>query len=347
MSFLRPAIVLGLLGLGVLVGAAALGQTGAARKPAARGKAGPVRKGRPPAPAQTWKEHWFEHAQVVKLVDSNADAAIYFDDDVPRDATTAWIAPFMTRAWRYTKATYGVFGPDERLYAIFHQGRYGGGHPSTYFDASHDHCNVTDCGPGPWDRPAYGIPSHEIGHIVEGASDRVHGSPAFGLWKDSKWIELYQYDLYVGLGLEDEARSAFDRFTAQSDDFPRPGTHWFRDFFHPAWRDHGRSKLMANFFRLLARHYPKGPEGDGQTLHYTREMNWGEFFHFMSGAAGQDLRPLAPKAFGWPSEWENQYAQARAEFPEIRYAAGGESPSHKQGSRNQRKTSRPPDGRGR
>ena len=321
MRTIRPVITVGLLGVAVFGGAVALAQSGATRRPAAKGNARPARKGEALAPPRTWKEHWFEHDRVVKLVNSNDDVAIYFDD-VPRRAATAWITSFMTRAWRYTKATYGDFGgPDDRLYAIFHQGRYSGGHPSTYFDASHDYRNVTDCGPGPWDKPAYGIPSHEIGHIVEGASNGVHGSPAFGLWKDSKWIELYQYDLYVGLGLKAEARRAFDRFTAQSDDFPQPGTHWFRDFFYPAWRDHGRSKLMASFFQLLAQHYPKGPEGDGKDLHYTRDLNWGEFIHFMSGAAGEDLRPLARKAFGWPSEWENQYEKARAEFPGIAYAS--------------------------
>jgi hypothetical protein len=314
-------IAVGLLGVTGLAGAAAVGQSGAARRPAAMGDAKPARKATAPAPPRTWKEHWFEHDRVLKLVSSNDDVAVYFDDDVPRGEVTAWIAPFMTRAWRYTKATYGHFGDAEgRLFAIFHQGRYSGGHPSTYFDASHDHRNVTDCGPGPWDKPSFGVPTHEIGHIVEDASNGVQGSPAFGLWRDSKWIELYQYDLFVGLGLEREARRAFDEFTAQSDDFPRPGTHWFRDFFYPAWRDHGRSRLMVSFFRLLAQHYPKGPEEKGKRLHYTREMNWGEFIHFMSGAARKDLRPLARKAFGWPAEWEKQYRNARHEFPGIAYA---------------------------
>lgn len=320
MRSFRLVVAVGLIGAVVCAGAVAVtvAQQGTSRRSAARGKGRQAQKVRLHEPPPTWKEHWFEHDQVVKLVGSNDDVAIYFDDDVPRPAVKDWIGPFMTRAWRYTKTTYGPFGgPDGRLYAIFHQGRYSGGHPSTYFDASHDHRNVTDCGPGPWDQPAFGIPSHEIGHIVEGASRGVHGSPAFGIWKDSKWIELYQYDLYVGLGMEEEARKAFERFTAQSDDFPRPGTHWFRDFFYPAWRDHGRSKLMANFFGLLARHYPKNPEGNGTNQHYTRDMNWGEFIYFMSGAAGADLRPLARKAFGWPSEWEEQFEKARAEFPGV------------------------------
>ncbi len=57
-----------------------------------------------------------------------------------------------------------------------------GGIPRRTSMPPHDFRNVTDCGPGPWDNPSYDIPpSHEIGHIVEGASNGVHGSPAFGL----------------------------------------------------------------------------------------------------------------------------------------------------------------------
>jgi len=39
----------------------------------------------------------------------------------------------------------------------------------------------------------------------------------------------------------------------------------------------------------------------------------------MSGTVGEDVRPLAKKAFGWPAEWEEEYKRARADFPEIRY----------------------------
>jgi hypothetical protein len=48
-------------------------------------------------------------------------------------------------------------------------------------------------------------------------------------------------------------------------------------------------------------------------------MNWGEFIHFMSGAAHKDVRPLAKKAFGWPPEWDEQYNRARQDFPGIKY----------------------------
>jgi hypothetical protein len=206
--------------------------------------------------------------------------------------------------------------PQNRLFAIFHEGKYGGGHPSTYFDSSHDSRNVTDCGPGPWlmsTGSVLDIPSHEAGHVVESANNGVHESPAFGLWHDSKWMEFYQYDAYVGLGLTTEAKRLFDRFTATTDDFPRAGTHWFRDWFYPLWRDHGHAQVMVSFFKLLSQHFPKNGTS------YSRALNWGEFVHFMSGAAGTDLKALATTAFGWPPDREAQLVKARADFPMITY----------------------------
>jgi hypothetical protein len=77
---------------------------------------------------------------------------------------------------------------------------------------------------------------------------------------------------------------------------------------------------MVNYFRLISKHYPKETVEDGKGLKFSRgRMNWGEYIHFMSGAAGKDLRPLATRAFGWPAEWESQFQKARAEFPGVLY----------------------------
>ncbi len=263
-----------------------------------------------PPPPSTWQEHWFEHDQLVELVYYDDVVAIYFDADVER-AGTEWLLPFLSDLWKHTTATYGDFGGD-RLYSIHHQGRYSGGHPSTYFDASHDFRNVTDCGPGPW-QSGVDLPSHEIAHVVEIANNGAHGSPGFGIWGDSKWAEFYQYDAYVALGMDADAQRVFDRFTAASDDFPRPGTFWFRDWYYPLWRDYGHAAVMVRFFELLAEHFPRSG------VDYARGLNWGEYVHFMSGAAGVDLKPLATDAFGWPDERETQFQQARADFPAITY----------------------------
>ncbi|HMA91132.1 MAG TPA: hypothetical protein VKP30_00535 [Polyangiaceae bacterium] len=263
------------------------------------------------APPATWTEHWFEHVQILERVSYDKFAAIYFDPDVTR-AGTEWIQPYMSNLWRYTLETYGGFN-DDRLYAIFHQGKYAGGHPSNYFDESHDSRSVSDCGPGPWTRPAYILPTHETAHVVEISSHGVHGSPAFKLWGDSKWSEFYIYDAYVALGLNDEALKVYTDFIAKTDNFPRAGTAWFRDWFYPLWRDYGHARVMARYFELLASHFPKTGN------RYARDLNWGEYVHFTSAAAGTSLKEMATAAFGWPAARESEFAAAQAEFPDLTY----------------------------
>ncbi|HSC89476.1 MAG TPA: hypothetical protein VLC09_19475 [Polyangiaceae bacterium] len=262
------------------------------------------------APPSTWTEHWFEHVQEMALVDYDDWVAVYADADVNRDQI-GWMMPFFHDLWQYTVTHYGQFTDgtrDGRVYMLFHQGRYSGGHPSTYFDASHDYRNVSDVGPGPHAIGSYGIPVHEVAHIVELASRGYHGSPAFGIWGDSKWAEFYTYDIYVGLGMEAEAQQAYDDYIVKSDDFPEGHTtFWFRDWFYPLWRDYGHVEVMANYFRLVAEHW----DGGG--------MNVGEYVHFTSGAAGTDLKALATTAFGWSEAREAEYAQAKLDYPELTY----------------------------
>jgi hypothetical protein len=272
---------------------------GAADEPIARCVGGP-------APPTSWQEHWFEHDQALTRVFHDDCVAIYFDSDVDRDEAE-WLFSYVSRIWEYSLATYGAMG-EERLFAIFHQGRYGGGHPSYWYDASHDNRNVADQGGNDWSEGNYDLVSHEIGHVVESTAPYPRRtSPAFGLWGDSKWAEFYQYDVYVALGMTEHAADVLERFSNASESFPRPGTRWFRDWFYPLWRDQGGAQVMVNFFRLLHDHYDGGA------------MNWGEYVHFMSGAAGTDLVALATTAFGWPDEWQQQYERARADFPEVVY----------------------------
>jgi hypothetical protein len=268
-----------------------------------------------PAPVATWMEHWFEHDQLLTRVAYNDDVAIYFDPDVAR-SNVDWLLPYMTKVWRYTRQTYGEFvnaTTDGRLYQIAHTGRYSGGHPSTYFDASHDFRNVSDCGPGPWTDMGHDIPTHEVSHVVEGSNNGMAGSPQFGLWGDSKWAEFFLYDMYVSLGLTADAQRVFNAFTNGADTFPQAGTHWFRDWFHPLWRDHGHAQVMVRYFKLVSQQFPKNGN------HYTRSMNMGEFVHFMSGAAGTDLGAQATTAFGATHPTPAELQKARADFPLITY----------------------------
>lgn len=263
------------------------------------------------APPDTWDEHWFEHNQNLKLAAWNDWVVLYVDDDVNREQID-WILPTFTEVWRYAVTHYGQFTDgtrDGRLYLISHQGRYSGGHPGTYLRARHDYRNVSDVGPGPWPEGSVGIHTHEIAHIVELASRGVANSPAFGIWGDSKWAEFFTYDVYMALGWADKAEAVFNSYTAGSDNFPQAGTHWFRDWFYPLWRDHGGVQVMVNYFQLLADHFPKSGSS------FARDMNFGEFVHFMSAAAGTNLKERATMAFGWPSEREAQFTAAQSTFP--------------------------------
>ncbi|ACU60064.1 T9SS type A sorting domain-containing protein [Chitinophaga pinensis] len=258
----------------------------------------------------TWQEHWFEHVQLLQRVYLDNDLALYYDNDVSRSVT--WPNQFLSDVWRYTKKTYGSFGTEPQLYAVMHTNKYSGGHPSTYFDASHDFRNVIDAGPGNWTGATEGdhnLLTHEVGHIVEIGSKNTHGSPAFGIWGDSKWAEIYIYDVYKGLGLTTYQNSVYTQFTAGRDNFPRANTAWFRDWFYPIYNQYGGTQVLNRYFVQVALYFARsGSE-------YNGGMNMGEFVHFWSGAAGVNLKSLATTAFGWTSEYETQFVQAQQKYP--------------------------------
>jgi hypothetical protein len=266
-------------------------------------------------PPSTWQEHWeTEHTELLTRTYFDDDVAVYVDKDVTGQA---WTYEYVARLWRYTKKTYGKFS-NERLYVVLHQGKLGGGHAVTTFDAAHDYRNVIDVGLDGWsetDNEARDVLSHEIAHIVEDSAGGAYLSPAFGLWLDSKWAEIFQYDAYLGAGLTADAERWYTAMTALRTDKPRDGTAWFKDWFYPLWRDHGKSDVLAAYFAKVSTNFPQ------YNSKYSRDMNWGEFVHFWSGAAGTDLKPLATKAFGWPDEWQTQLQQAKQDFPGVTYAS--------------------------
>lgn len=281
-------------------------------------------------PPETWQEHWFEHNQLLQRVYSDTSIAVYYDNEVSRSIT--WPNTFLAQVWNYTKQKYGSFGTDPRLYVILHTGKYGGGHPSTYMDAGHDYRNVIDCGSNSSSAWLTGtgndldLTTHEVGHILEGASKNVHGSPAFDIWHDSKFMEIYNYDVYVGLGRTADAQRWYNLIINNSDNYPRTATHWFKDWWYPIYTQQGNAASINNYFVLLAQYFPKTTvfNGINNISQYSRKLNFGEFIHFWSGATGIDLKPLALTAFGTLDEqgnnWATQLQQARTTFPSINYS---------------------------
>ncbi|MDT3405307.1 hypothetical protein [Mucilaginibacter terrae] len=278
---------------------------------------------KPGAPPKTWKEHWFEHIKTVNLVYYDDNVAFYYDDGVDKSVT--WPFKAMSDVWGYVKKTYGAYGDSSRLYVIFHQNSYPGGHPASYFDASHDYRNTLDAGLNSWTNPTgeqIGMPIHEIGHIVCGASNGVQGAPSDAIWGDSKFMEIFNYDVLMNIGREDEAARVYQQMVDKNpyEDYPGrkyPGVKWFINWFYPIYTKYGKAELLNKYFKVIAANYPK----QGKMYKRDRDMSLGEFVHFWSGAAGANLNEQARFAFGqyWTADVQNDFLQAQKDFPNVKY----------------------------
>lgn len=283
-----------------------------------------------PAPPETWQENWFEHEQLLKRVYYNDRIAVYYDDDV--DTTqTKWLYPFLDTVWSYTRSVYGDFGQRDttnRLFTIFHTGKYSGGHPFLYYDANRLYRNGIDIGAGEdawlhqtnWETNTI---IHEIGHIVEMAGKGVKDSPAHGsIWGDSKWAEIFVYDVYKNTHMTTKMNDAYDDFYNTADDFPRANTAWFKNWFLPIYEQFNEAAILNAYFEKLASAFPKRPYPViGQE--YTRALNFGEFIHFWSAATGVNLSTRARLAFG-PNDrnnnnWLTQFSEAQSAFNSLEY----------------------------
>ena len=265
-----------------------------------------------PEPPLAWTEHWFEHSEKLTRVHYDDCIAVYFDGDTSM-AAKDWLVPFLNKAWTYSLATYGQMGT-ERIYVVVHQGKYQGGHSSTFIEASHDNRAVIDMGADEWIDGEYDLPAHLLSFLVDsqGAHTKF-GAPMGGDYDNAGFPLIYKYDLYLALGLDSVAADAFSDFNAIKNGNPYDDTFWFRDWFYPVWRDHGHAKLFANYESLLEKYFPAGAD------HWMPDMNYGQYFHFMSGAAGVDLVPAARQAFVWHPDFDDEVAAAKVDFPDIEY----------------------------
>lgn len=273
------------------------------------GPTGPCPGG--PVPPNNWLEHWDGHSEALTLRDFNDCVAIYVDGAMA-GVDTAWLSAFLDQAWQYNLKTYGALG-SERLYVVLHQGTHLGGQASAEYETTHDGRNVIDAGAAAWKNGDYDLISATLSALVERtAVAGKHGAPVSGQWGAAGFAQIYEYDLLLGLGLNDAASKASDKFEPIAQTTPVPNCYWFSDFYLPVYRDHGKTKLLTQFFALLQQYYPAG----SGTM---PPMNWGQYIHFMSGAAGAELKTQATYAFGWNNTWEAQLSQAKTDFPAISY----------------------------
>jgi hypothetical protein len=262
----------------------------------------------PGAPPKTWDLH----GDKLKRAFYDDDVAIYVDGDM--DPKITWMYKFTGDMWRHIKEQYQCT-PDQRLFAILH-GKGGGGTASYYYSDSYDYRNVIDCSSDSWEeaRWPHDLITHEMFHVVETVSFGAHSNSAGygdypgGIWGDSQFAPIFQYDLYKTFGMEDEAKTWENFMKENFSNKPTPETYWSRNWFFPIYQNYGKKKVLVNFFKLVGEHFPEN-----------RKLNIGEFVHFFSGAANADLKEYAVKTFSWPQTYENELVEAKKEFPMIKY----------------------------
>ena len=75
--------------------------------------------------------------------------------------------------------------------------------------------------------------------------------PVYRVLDDSKWMEIYQYDVYLGLNRPADAQRWMNKMMTTTDSYPRAGTQWFKNWFLPIYENYGKTKVLNGFFNLL------------------------------------------------------------------------------------------------
>ncbi|RUT72472.1 hypothetical protein D0817_02375 [Flavobacterium cupreum] len=264
------------------------------------------------APPREIKENWSGHTDKLYRQFFDKSVAVYYDSEVKRPLD--WPNDFFKNTWKQVTATYGDFGGDNRLYAVFHDKSKGPIYVATTFNAASGNRSIFDIAFEGYEMKGNNIdnPLLAVSQIVETSSRGINGSPAKAIWGDT-YSQIFLYDIYTKLQMQSDADRIAAANNAKTSTFPKQNTYWFRDWYAPIYKDHGGSLSLGNFFKLTAQFYPT----NGNT--YAHDMNMGEFVHFFSGATGDDLQPLAEAAFGWSDEWQEQLLDARADFPTLNY----------------------------
>jgi hypothetical protein len=261
------------------------------------------------APAREITQTWNNVEQVLYREFYDSNVAIYYDESV--DRSIVWPRSFTSQVWDYVQNNYGL--GSELLYAIFHTEAvtpfagniYDESTTNKYlFDISIQDGEAKDS-----DKD---LILEQISKIVEISAFGVNKSPASAIWKE-KWTEIFMYDVYTVINMEEDAQRIKSAALASQVDYPSAETSWFKDWFLPIYEASDKGFILSNFFRSLSLNFPVlGSD-------YGGDLNMGEFIHFYSAAVGDDLQELAESAFGWNTDWDTQLRQARADFPSVNY----------------------------
>lgn len=252
--------------------------------------------------------------ELLTLVSATSDVVIYRDPQVPTNLS--WAVTYIQQIYAHVRASYPAL-QGQRLWVTLHNDPGPGGSAQFFVHPHTNYHSMIDMYDADWSTSTAlkrDVIAHEIGHLIEFAGYGIVDSPAYQLWSDSKWCEIFQYRAYLESGLTADATRWYnDKSTDPADGFPAATTDWFSQWFDPITDNYNGATTLNNYFLLLSQHFHRF---NGW---YARDLNMGEFVHFWSGATGANQQSLAQTAFGWNSTWQAELDQAKIDFPGVTY----------------------------
>jgi len=282
----------------------------------------------------------------VRQVYKDEYAVLYFNSSID-DIRTNWVFNLYSGGWRYAKRQFGPlnFGNEGgRLSGRFHTDAAEGwwvtsvnSQDQNIFMAISPNSvksgNLYDKEGRPtqpkqdiiWD---YNLKA--MSQIIEEANNDVLGSPASDIWRRDGFYPIMVYDILLNLGSEykkdaDEWKSQMNQQRSESGT-KKSSVAWMKDWWSPLYDKNGRTKLISRFFKLTAQNWPTEElksanlkDDNPGPRRYIGKMNVGEFVHFMSGAAGKNLRSMAKCVLGFEKQDEDNFRKAQKDYPSIRY----------------------------
>lgn len=263
------------------------------------------------APPRVMEETWNGHNKVLYREFFDSKVAVYYDEDINREVV--WTREFASDAWDHVQSNYDNFDDDDILYSVFHSEGVDAFSGNVFDESTQNNYLIDLTLPGE-ELSSAGTDAvlKILSELVETSAFGVDGSPASAIWGET-WSEIFIYDSYLQLGMEEEAQRVYDASIESRVSFPAADTYWFRDWFFPIYDTYTEGVTLNNFFRSLSQSFPR--QGDT----YERDLTMGEFVHFFSGATGEDIQILAEDAFGWSEDWQQELLQARTDFPNVNY----------------------------
>lgn len=264
------------------------------------------------SPPRAMVESWGGYSEKVNRQILINGVGVFYDADVDREIE--WPLSFYGKIWPEILSKYGFFGNGASLHVVGHGDAAAPTFSGNYLQTETENKNVIDLPITELELTAQtsDLSLKLLGQLVEGGNNRANGAPATTVWGES-FVEIFTYDMYMALDLEADAERVKTAYLESTSNLPVAGTNWFQDWLLPIYENYNGIGIFSNFFSTIAEFYPTNGGS------YVSDFTVGEFIHFWSGAAGDDLQPMFEEAFGWNDAWAQELVIAQAKYPDLPY----------------------------